>query len=244
MESEPSLSAIEERLLLGQSEKDCASLESEMCALTNCDDVARMHGHFGAGNFQKMHIEKIVDDKMVQAGTFGVSVQECTTQTDLSVEIDVLVQLKEQVRSLEEGLSEKQAAYNKENSDLKVQCKDLESSLDLLKEEYDKCEDYWHEKLQEARESYEQDKADMDDRFQDLLLKIKEYDELLLTSPIANVANERLPPIEERASLERQVTDLEEECEVLRTELKSVKMEQDDVIVTYQRSFEVTFISF
>lgn len=116
-------------------------------------------------------------------------------------------------------------------------------SLDLLREEYEKCEDYWHDKLTEAREIYESDKSAMDEKFQDLLTKIKEYEETFInSSSISNYQPMRLPPIEERANLEQQVTELEDECEGLRRELRSLKVEQDSIISNYQRQWEVSQI--
>lgn len=243
MESEPSLSALEETLLLGSGERECASLESEMCAVAQRHRVAR-HFSLGSGvdnqfyrhnnRFETMTLRS-VDEKGVQSGAplLTIGYQDETTQTEENGEEK---QLKEQVSKLEKDLSDNKAAFEKEKGELKTQCNDLESSLQMLREEYEKCEDYWQDKLQEARDMYEKDKEEIDEKFQDLLLKIKEYDELMMSS---GNGNDRLPPIEERASLERQVTDLEEECEVLRNQLTSVKTEQDSVITTYQRNFEV-----
>lgn len=128
------------------------------------------------------------------------------------------------------------AVRDREGNELREQCSELESSLDLLREEYEKCEDYWHDKLDEARNIYEIDKCAMDEKFQDLLLKIKEYEEAFLTSPSYPI---RLPPIEESRTYEQQVTDLEEECEGLRRELRSLKVDQDSILSNYQRQWEV-----
>lgn len=246
MDSEPSLTALEERLLLGQSERECASLESEMCAVANRHRVAR-HFSLGSGvdcryynshnRFETMTIrtvaEKGVQYDVRETGNFW---QDGVTQTEETSNGQSVEQLREQVIALEKGVKEKETAFEKERNGLKVQCSELERSLQLLQEEYEKCEDYWQDKLQEARDMYEQDKQDSDEKFQDLLMKIREYDDLMSNS---NSASDRLPPIEERASLERQVTDLEDECEVLRQKLTSVKMERESVITTFQRNFEV-----
>ncbi|CAL8099962.1 unnamed protein product [Orchesella dallaii] len=247
MESEPSLSAIEERLLMGQSEKDCASLESEMCAVVNSEILSEENSKGEGTNFDgAIKIVKTMEDKEIQFGS--AELKDSTTQTgdengssDLgfnsgseSSHLELIEQLKLKISQLEQEISEKKAAFEKEKGDLTANNNELENSLELLKEEYERCEDYWHEKLQEARELYEQDKTDMDEKFHDLLQKIKEYEELVMHPMV----NERLPPIEERASLERQVTDLEEECLVLRKELTSVRIDQESAINTYQRSFE------
>lgn len=131
-------------------------------------------------------------------------------------------------------LTAKVEALETEKLELKTTCTQLESSIELLREEYEKCEDYWQDKLHEARDMYEQDKLAMDEKFQDLLDKIKEYDEAF--SP---PSPSKLPVIDERASLEQQVNELEEECEGLRKELRSIKVEQDSVFSHYQRQWEV-----
>jgi chromosome segregation ATPase len=140
-------------------------------------------------------------------------------------------------------LENEAVTFQQERKELKEQCTDMESSLDLLREEYEKCEDYWHDKLQEASDIYEQDKHAMDEKFQDLLIKINEYEETFMSTNATNYPM-KLPPIEERASLEQQVTDLEEECDELRRELYSLKEEQDSVLTTYQRELEVNSMHF
>jgi predicted nucleic acid-binding Zn-ribbon protein len=151
-------------------------------------------------------------------------------------ESDIIQQLRGRIVELESEAMRNNAAFEKERKDLKDQCAELESSLDLLRVEYEKCEDYWHDKLQEARDSYEQDRNASDDKLHDVIQKIKEYEEAFM--PMMNY-DKQLPPIEERASLERQVTDLEEECEGLKKELYSIKVEQDSAITDYQKQFEV-----
>lgn len=245
MDSEPSLSAFEERLFMAKGERECASLESEMCAVANKHRVAR---HFSLGSGVDLHNHRhpyhnkfgtirSMEDKEVQYESLLLGLQHhVMTQTDGMSDAATIEQLNAMVTTLEQKLSDNQAAYDKEKNNLKAQCSELETGLQLLREEYDKCEDYWQDKLTEARDMYEEDKRDIDEKFQDLLVKIKEYEELLLSS---SSNNDRLPPIEERASLERQVTDLEEECDALKHRLTNARMEQESVISTYQRSFEV-----
>ncbi|XP_023245896.1 myosin heavy chain, skeletal muscle, adult [Copidosoma floridanum] len=89
-------------------------------------------------------------------------------------------------------------------------CADLEKSLELLRNEYEECEDYWESKLEEERQLFEQEQKISDEKFAELLVKMGEYEELFSTE---NKRDGRLSPIEERAMLEQQYTALEEEYE-------------------------------
>jgi len=164
----------------------------------------------------------------------------CQTSEDLNIDTpdaELVKKLRERILELETESMRTKADFEKERKELKDQCADLESSLDLLRVEYEKCEDYWHDKLQEARDLYDQDRAASDEKLHELIQKIKEYDEAFMPM----MAYDKLPPIEERASLERQVTDLEEECEVLRQELQSIRLEKDTTITSYQKQLEVNY---
>ncbi|OXA42644.1 ninein [Folsomia candida] len=197
---------------------------------------------------KKFHSLKHEIDNSASSEKFGREAVEVATQTmntddhskdDVDMEDMTkdggLAQLTSRIAQLESDA----IIMDKERRDLRDTCTDLELSLDLLREEYEKCEDYWHDKLTEAREIYESDKSAMDEKFQDLLTKIKEYEETFInSSSISNYQPMRLPPIEERANLEQQVTELEDECEGLRRELRSLKVEQDSIISNYQRQWE------
>lgn len=52
--------------------------------------------------------------------------------------------------------TEKCESVLKENEDLKVKCAELETSLELMRVEFEKCEDYWQGKLNEERAIFEQ----------------------------------------------------------------------------------------
>lgn len=137
--------------------------------------------------------------------------------------------LKAQISGLQSELELNQANHKKENQENQKKCLNLESSLELLQVEYEKCEDYWHGKLQEERDTYDQ-----------LALKIREYEEMFLQQTESNI--DKLAPIEERASLEQQVNDYLEECVGLRNELNSVKLEQESEIESYHRKWEVCLL--
>lgn len=104
-------------------------------------------------------------------------------------------------------------ALKEENSTLLNRCSDLENSLELLRIEYEKTEDYWENKLDEERKLFELDKEQSDEKFAELEAKILEYDELIASD---QATKKVLPPIEEKDFLEKQFTDLEEEYDAYR----------------------------
>ncbi|XP_012218489.1 ninein homolog [Linepithema humile] len=99
-----------------------------------------------------------------------------------------------------------------EKKQLIERCQELERSLDLLKAEYEECEDYWAAKLEEERQLFEQEQKLSDDKLAELINKIAEYEELISPSDKSK-NNGRLSPIEEKFNLEQQYVDLEDEFE-------------------------------
>lgn len=75
-----------------------------------------------------------------------------------------------------------------------------------MKSEYDRCEEYWSNKLEEERDAYNEEQRIGDERLAELIAKIGEYER-----QFASAATPALPTIDERYSLEAQFTDLEEE---------------------------------
>lgn len=105
---------------------------------------------------------------------------------------------------LNSKLKELEAAHAAEKKQLIEQCAELERSLDMLKIEYEECEDYWTAKLEEERQLFEQEQKISDEKFSELIAKMAEYEELI--SPVDKVKNSgRLSPIEEKFNLEQQV---------------------------------------
>ncbi|KAL6430651.1 hypothetical protein ACFW04_006914 [Cataglyphis niger] len=109
-----------------------------------------------------------------------------------------------------------------EKKQLIERCQELERSLDLLKTEYEECEDYWAAKLEEERQLFEQEQKISDDKLAELINKIVEYEELISPSDKLKSGGGRLSPIEEKFTLEQQYIALEEEFEKWR-----IKTEKD-----------------
>lgn len=102
-------------------------------------------------------------------------------------------------------LKELEAAHVSEKKQLTERCSELERSLDMLKIEYEECEDYWAAKLEEERLLFEQEQKISDEKFSELITKMAEYEDLI--SPVDKTKNSgRLSPIEEKFNLEQQVS--------------------------------------
>ncbi|XP_017779108.1 PREDICTED: blastoderm-specific protein 25D isoform X2 [Nicrophorus vespilloides] len=136
---------------------------------------------------------------------------------------DAAVAEEEQVRS--ESLSDLEEERNK----LVEKCKDLESGLDLMKNEYEKCEDYWQCKLEDERRLFEQEQSDSTKRLNEVLTKLSEYEEQYLRE------EQRLPTIDE-ALLESQYNDLEKEFDEYRALCQLQLEEKEQCIVKLSES--------
>lgn len=123
-------------------------------------------------------------------------------ERDSSSSIDVESVSKSILANVE--LQELEAKHTIEKKQLTERCTELERSLDLLRAEYEECEDYWAAKLEEERQLFEQEQKISDDKLAELISKIAEYEELI--SPLDKSKNNgRLSPIDERFNLEQQV---------------------------------------
>ncbi|XP_003393251.2 blastoderm-specific protein 25D isoform X1 [Bombus terrestris] len=131
--------------------------------------------------------------------------------------------------SLNLKLKELEATHATEKKQLIEQCAELERSLDMLKVEYEECEDYWTAKLEEERQLFEQEQKISDEKFSELIAKMAEYEELI--SPVDKVKNGgRLSPIEEKFNLEQQYLDLEEEFEKWKAQMEEEISQKDKEI--------------
>ncbi|XP_060528922.1 ninein-like protein [Cylas formicarius] len=100
-----------------------------------------------------------------------------------------------------------------ENRVLREKCTELEDCIELLKNEYEKCEDYWQNKVDEERQFFEIEQKISGEKLNEVLIKMKEYEEQYANQ---DMIDNRLPPIIEAESLEKQFTDLEQEFETYK----------------------------
>ncbi|XP_043287136.1 blastoderm-specific protein 25D isoform X2 [Venturia canescens] len=124
-------------------------------------------------------------------------------------------------------IEEQETKHSIEKKQLADRCAELERSLDLLRSEYEQCEDYWAAKLEEERQLFEQEQKISDDKFSELIAKMAEYEEQF--SPGDKSRNDgRLSPIEEKFHLEQQYADLEDEYERFKTQTRELLIQKDD----------------
>ena len=72
--------------------------------------------------------------------------------------------------------------------------------------EFESMEEYWEKKMSEERKFYEEQLKSSEKQFNDLELKMKEYEELLMTAESKPQAEpDRLSTIDEKRSLEEEV---------------------------------------
>lgn len=115
-----------------------------------------------------------------------------------------------------------------EKMNLVQRCEELEQALDLLRNEYDHCENYWANKLDDERQLYEQEHEQSNEKLKELLIKISEY-ETQFGSQQSDVLDGRLSPINE-TQLETQFTELEEEYDSFRSTMEQKIKQQDKQI--------------
>ncbi|KAB0794400.1 hypothetical protein PPYR_11239 [Photinus pyralis] len=111
-------------------------------------------------------------------------------------------------KTIDNNLQDEIQKYIKENEDLVNKCSELERCVEELRNEYERCEDYWSSKLEEERLMFEQEQKQSSDKLTELIGKMAEYEAQFA---VQDERDYRLPPIEETYSLEKQFTDLEQE---------------------------------
>eukprot|EP00095_Tigriopus_kingsejongensis_P001448 maker-scaffold207_size258870-snap-gene-1.14 protein:Tk01448 transcript:maker-scaffold207_size258870-snap-gene-1.14-mRNA-1 annotation:"hypothetical protein KGM_04185" len=121
------------------------------------------------------------------------------------------------------------AEHVKTREEWTIKISQLEESLELMRNEFENMEDYWQGKLDEERVFYENQLKTSDINFKDLEMRMKEYEELLLTSEsVSNPESEKLSTIAETVSLEGQVTDMETEIYELKEQVAELTKEKED----------------
>lgn len=141
--------------------------------------------------------------------------------TTIPNKIDSIVQT-EINRSFEELVNK----LEQENKDLNNKCVELENCIDLLRNEYEKCEDYWQNKVDEERQLFDLEQKVQNEKLSDLIDKMKEYEEQYTNQDV----DTRLFPIQEN-NLEKQFEDLEQEFEDYRKQSEDEILKKDEEII-------------
>eukprot|EP00094_Tigriopus_californicus_P012704 TCALIF_12281-PA protein Name:"Similar to NINL Ninein-like protein (Homo sapiens)" AED:0.06 eAED:0.06 QI:7/0.87/0.70/0.94/0.87/0.94/17/222/1708 len=130
---------------------------------------------------------------------------------------------------LEKELESVKSEQVKEREAWSTKISQLEESLELMRSEFENMEDYWQGKLDEERQFYENQLKTSDANFKDLEMKMREYEDLLMTSEsVSNPEAEKLSTIAETVSLEGQVTDLETEILELKNQIEELTREKEE----------------
>lgn len=199
-------------------------------------------------------------DWMALQSELGMRVDSGITSSGISQDYSIVSEssgkeeeirlLKGRVAELEKKLEEKKtpsdesAAEASEESDstakkttvdpvkIKARCDELEASMEQLSKEYEACEDYWQSKLNEERQLYEEEQRIADDKFNELLKKMAEYEEQFAGQAGGGGSSSksedgRLSPIEEKDVLEQQYLDLEAEFQQAQQMLEEKSHEVD-----------------
>ncbi|GAB0099295.1 blastoderm-specific protein 25D [Sergentomyia squamirostris] len=109
---------------------------------------------------------------------------------------------------------------------LRERVSELEASLELMRKEFDDCEDYWQGKLNTERRMFEEEQSVCDEKLSELLQKMMEYEEQFKTEKTSG----RLTPIEEKDNLEQQYAELESEITDLKMRNSSLLAEKTEEI--------------
>ncbi|XP_065075750.1 ninein homolog isoform X2 [Ochlerotatus camptorhynchus] len=169
-------------------------------------------------------------DWMALHSELGLRVDSAIASPGVNVEggskEEEIQQLKAKIFELEKKLNEKKGNEKIESESvesgsrgtsqtekvkLKARCDELEASLEQMSKEYEACEDYWQAKLNEERLLYEEEQRVADEKFNELLKKMAEYEEQFSGQSSNKNEDGRLSPIEEKDVLEQQYLDLEGE---------------------------------
>lgn len=158
--------------------------------------------------------QTILTTPATASSTSGFSQDFSSLNDSTAAKDDEIKSLKTKLSHLEKELEvfkTEKAASGKEA--LVARCNDLEASLEQMRKEYEDCEDYWQGKLNDERQLYEDEQRTSDEKFNELLRKMTEYEE-----QFANTSDKdgRLSPITENSRLEEQFADLEAETEELK----------------------------
>ncbi|XP_024937732.1 blastoderm-specific protein 25D isoform X2 [Cephus cinctus] len=171
--------------------------------------------------------EPVADQSKVEIDRAIISFNLTQTCNDRSVAIGQ--EYVENIDRMNQQLQQQEIKHANERKQLLERCAELEKSLELIKTEYEHCEDYWGNKLEEERQLFEQEQKVSDEKFSELIAKMAEYEEQFGTGDKGR-NDGRLSPIEERFNLEQQYTDLEEEFEKWKGQAENEIRQRDKEI--------------
>ncbi|XP_037048251.1 ninein isoform X4 [Bradysia coprophila] len=204
--------------------------------LRKCADDAEPDSE-GSGDWIALNSElnRVPTKRTSSATTTSGFSQEFSSLSDCKDE--EIKQLKAKVAELESALkmSSEHTSEESEITKLKSRNQELESSLELMNKEFENLEDYWQGKLGEERQLYEEEQRISDEKFNELLKKMSEYEEQFPSQP---EKDGRLSPIEEKCQLELQYAELEAETEEIKDLARQMLDEKSKEISDLQKKLK------
>lgn len=200
--------------------KHCIDLQNVLLAVqTDLNKFLSMDEHICS--CESLNLVKNLNEKLSDVVSENVKKNCC----DASTETDFVdLNLDEQIEK-----------YVKENETLVNKCAELENCIELLRTEYEKCEDYWSSKLDEERQMFELEQSQSGEKLTELISKIAEYDAQFVSQ---NEIDSRLPTIDESFNLEKQFNDLEQEFEDYKEQMEFQIEEKSNEVVDLKEKLE------
>nr|CAH7734877.1 unnamed protein product [Callosobruchus chinensis] len=211
-------------LQVGEEDSCSTGMTTDMAQLA--DRVNELENIFAQ---VKKELTKMVDKRCVTDSNIKNIVQKLqeTINCEDLIAINTTSEEGIQTEGFVESFEEKVNKLEKENEELCTKCNELENCVELLRTEYEKCEDYWQNKVDEERQMFEAEQKINSEKLADLIVKMKEYEEQYTTQ---ESIDSRLPTIDETYNLEKQFTDLEQEFEEYKAYSENEIFKRDEEI--------------
>ncbi|KAL1491895.1 hypothetical protein ABEB36_012417 [Hypothenemus hampei] len=190
--------------IISEARKELNNIANQEKECTNCDKIKFIFKSLESALFPVNSTEETIFDQ-------NKKFMEQGSQTEFNINV-----VEERVRKLEN-----------ENRELTTKCGELEDCVELLKNEYEQCEDYWQNKVDEERQFFEAEQKISGEKLNEVLDKMREYEEQYANQ---DVLDSRLPPILETDNLEKQFTDLEQEFEDFKAYHEGELFKKDEEI--------------
>ncbi|XP_061704062.1 ninein-like protein [Cydia pomonella] len=189
---------------------ECARCEAAAAALRELSDSPAARG-----------LREATAARGLSEAPTARGLSEAPTAPRLNESVEAAVQTEES----DEGkrIEELQKKHDAEKSDLNNLIAELEASIEALREEYERCEEYWAGKLADERSLAADEAAASDARLSELLARVAEYEAQF---------KPRLPALHE--------SELEPQYEQLAQEFESFKIEAARALATARADADKT----
>lgn len=205
----------------GDSPSKCKTIEEspKLGKLRKCDNNTDCESET-SGDWITLNSE--LNQQTTSSG-FSQEFFSATSKTATGAAIEEKDNEIEKLRSRVTEL-ERQIADTQNVDAIKERNEELELCLEQMRKEYEDCEDYWQGKLNEERQLYEEEQRTTNDKFNELLKKMTEYEEQFAAAE--EVKSGRLSPIDEKCQLEQQYAELEAETEEIKCQARKMLEEK------------------